>query len=74
MLNRELDFIDLLSIMSFVIGLMNLDENMTQGDKQELMQELDNKTNRLLNELKKELNYQNELLERILDDKDKKVD
>ena len=71
--NRELDFIDLLSIMSFVIGLMNLDENLTQGDKQELMQELDNKTNRLLTELRKELNYQNEILERLLHDKDKEV-
>ena len=72
-MNRELDFIDLLSIMSFVIGIMNLDENVTQSDKQELMKELDNKTNKLLTELKKELNYQNELLERILNDKDKKI-
>ena len=64
--NSQLDFIDLLSIMSFVIGLMNLDENMTQGDKQELMTELDHKTNNLLKELKKELNYQNMLLESIL--------
>lgn len=73
MLNRELDLIDLLSIMSFVIGLMNYEENLTQSDKQELMNELDRKTSRLLNELKKELNYQNELLERILNDKDKKI-
>ena len=64
--NSQLDFIDLLSIMSFVIGLMNLDENLTQGDKQELMTELDHKTNNLLKELKKELNYQNMLLESIL--------
>lgn len=73
MLNRELDFIDLLSIMSFIVGLMNLDENLTQGDKQELMTALDTKTNNLLRELKKELDYQNSLLERILDDKDKKT-
>lgn len=66
MLNRELDFIDILSIMSFVVGLMNLDENLTQGDKQELMTELDNKTNNLLKELRKELKYQNDLLDNIL--------
>lgn len=73
MLNRELDFIDLLSIMSFVIGLMNYEENLTQSDKQDLMHELDSKMTGLLKELKKELNYQNQLLERILYDKDKKV-
>jgi len=72
-MNRELDFIDLLSIMSFVVGLMNLDENLTQGDKQELMQELDNKTNKILDELRRELSYQNELLERFIYDKDKKI-
>lgn len=34
--NNQLGFLDLLSIASFCIGLMNLDENITQGDMQDL--------------------------------------
>lgn len=30
--NRQLDFIDILSILSFVIGLENLEMNITQND------------------------------------------
>lgn len=67
-MNRQLTFLDVLEIVSFVIGLMNLEENLTQGDKQELMEELDNKTNKILSEIKKELNYQNKLLERLVYD------
>ena len=35
---NQLSFLDLINIASFCIGLMNLDENLTQGDKQDLMQ------------------------------------
>ena len=35
-MNKQLDFLDILSIASFVIGLENLQENITQGDMQEL--------------------------------------
>ena len=33
---NQLSFIDLLSIASFAISLENLEENMTQSDKQDL--------------------------------------
>ena len=33
---RQLEFLDALNIASFCIGLMNLDQNLTQNDKQEL--------------------------------------
>lgn len=61
-MNSQLEFLDILAIASFVIGLENLEENLTQGDKQELMSELDTKTERVLKEIKKELQYQNILL------------
>ena len=64
-MNKQLDFIDLISLMSFVIGLQNLEENLTQGDKQELMQTVDEKTERVLREVKKELEYQNKILNYI---------
>ena len=73
MLNRELDIIDLLSIMDFIVGVMNYQENLTQTDKQELIQLLDKKTVTIIDEIKKELNYQNTLLERVLNDKDKEI-
>ena len=37
--NGEFTFLDILAILSFIIGAMNLDENLTQGDKQDLLQE-----------------------------------
>lgn len=64
--NGQLDFIDVLSVASFCIGLMNLDENMTQGDKQELMEELSNKADLLLTEIHKHLEQQDIKLSMIL--------
>ena len=63
---NELDFIDLLSIASFVIGLMNLEENLTQGDKQELQEDLSNKAELLLNEIHGHLEEQDRKLDELL--------
>ena len=59
-LNNELSFIDLLSIMSFVIGLMNLDINITQKD-------VDNQTQTILNELHGHLEIQDNKLDSIIE-------
>ena len=64
--NGQLDFLDLISIMSFVIALMNLDENVTQGDKQELQEDLANKADLLLNEIHGHLESQDIKLDIIL--------
>ena len=50
-INRQLDLLDLMNIASFCIGLMNLNEDVTQGDKQDLMQELNTKSDFLLTEM-----------------------
>lgn len=63
--NGQLTFIDLLSMLSFLIGLMNLEENLTQGDKQDLMTELDKKTSALLTEIHNHLTDQDDRLTRI---------
>lgn len=64
---NTLDFIDILSIASFVIGLMNLDENLTQGDKQDLQQELADKAENILKEIHKHLEEQDRKIDRIIE-------
>lgn len=41
----QFDFIDLLSLMSFYIGLLNLDMNITQNDIQQQTAEIDTRIN-----------------------------
>lgn len=65
--NGQWTFIDLLSILSFLIGVMNLDENVTQGDKQDLMQELSNKSDILLQEIHGHLAAQDAKIDQILE-------
>ena len=64
--NGQLTFIDLLSMMSFLIGLMNLEENLTQGDKQDLMTEFDTKASALLSEIHNHLADQDRKLTEII--------
>lgn len=57
------DFID---TVSFIIGLANYRENLTQNDKAEIMDKLDKQTNDILLDVKLELSKQNEMLTEIL--------
>ena len=66
LLNQQLDFIDLLSIASFVVGVMNLQENLTQGDKQDLQKDFSNKADSLLKEIHAHLEMQDNKLNEIL--------
>lgn len=60
------DFIDTIALISFVVGILNYGENLSQSDKDDLMQSLDEKTNSLLTTLESDLEYQNDLLNKIL--------
>jgi hypothetical protein len=64
--NGEFTFLDTISLTSFLIGLMNLEENLTQGDKQELMEELSKKADLLLSEIHSHLEAQDEKIDEIL--------
>ena len=64
--NGQLTFLDYISLMSFFIGLMNLDENLSQGDKQDILSELSNKADILLREIHAHLQRQDEKLDMIL--------
>jgi len=57
--NEQLSFIDWLSVMSFCIGVMNLDLNVSAED-------IDNQTQTLLNEIHGHLKDQDRKLDNII--------
>ena len=64
--NGEFTFLDNIAIVSFIVGLLNLNENLTQGDKQDLMDELSKKSDDLLTEIHSHLQEQDAKLDSIL--------
>lgn len=65
--NGEFTFLDTLNIMSFLIGMMNYGENLTQGDKQELQESLSQKAELLLKEIHGHLKDQDKKIDKILE-------
>ena len=61
------DFLDAVSLVSFIIGIANYNENLSQSDKDDMMHALDEKSNNMLEKLEADLEEQNELLRQILD-------
>ena len=61
------DFMDAIAIVSFLVGLANYQENLTQTDKDEMMQRLDTRMNAVLDRLEKDLEEQNKMLTEIID-------
>ena len=53
--NGQLNFIDLLSVMSFYIGLLNLDMNITQNDIAEQTADIDKRVNEHLHDVLDEI-------------------
>lgn len=60
------NFIDTLSVMSFVIGLMNYDENLSQSDKDDMIHQMNVKMQELLERLEDDLEEQNKMLREII--------
>lgn len=61
------DFMDAVALVSFIIGVANYNENLSQSDKDDMMHALDEKANVMLERLEADLEEQNELLRQILD-------
>lgn len=61
------DFIDALSVVSFMVGIANYDENLSQSDKDDLMKSLDEKTNAMIQHLEIRIEEQNAILREILE-------
>lgn len=64
--NNNNNLMDALSVLSFMIGLANYQENLTQSDKDDMMKSLDEATNAMLEKLEIYINEQNEMLREIL--------
>lgn len=60
------DMLDAITILSFMIGIANYGENLSQNDKDDMMQALDRKTNDMIERLEKDLEEQNKMLKEIL--------
>lgn len=70
--NGEITFLDLLAVMSFAIGLANYGENLTQSDKQELMEEVNQGVKTALHDIHEHLSVQDtkiNLLLRLVEEK-----
>lgn len=63
---QQLSLLDLLNIASFIIGLQNLEENLTQGDKQDLQKDFTEKTNLLLDEIHRHLKEQDLKIDTVI--------
>ena len=61
------DFLDAVALVSFIIGIANYNENLSQSDKDDMMHALDEKANVMLERLEADLEEQNKLLRQILD-------
>lgn len=61
------NMLDALSVVSFLIGIANYNENLSQSDKDDLMAKLDDQTNSILGRLENEVKKQNEMLEYIIE-------
>lgn len=64
--NGEFTFLDIISIISFCVGLRNLDLNIAQEDLDNQTQELDRKLREVVDDIHKHLKRQDKLLEELL--------
>ena len=60
------NFIDLVNIAGFLFGIMNLQENLTQGDKQDILDNLNKEYTLLLNNIHQHLQEQDKKIDKIL--------
>ena len=60
------DFMDVIQIVSFIVGVQNYRENLTQNDKDDIMNHLDQQTKEILMSVRSELERQNAMLDEIL--------
>ena len=64
-MNDGLDFLDIITLLSFVISVENLEQNLSQNDKQDLQNDLSEKAEKILSEIHTHLEKQDKLLNQI---------
>ena len=65
--NGQFTFLDSITLISFIIGIMNYEENLTQSDKQDLQDQLNSKIDLLLKEIHTHLKQQDEKIDKIME-------
>lgn len=69
--NKQLDFLDILNILSFVIGLQNLELNIDQNDMDDQTRTInkaaDELVNKALTEIHQHLEMQDNKIDKILE-------
>ena len=63
--NNELTFLDIITLLGFIVSLENLDQNLSQNDKQDLQNDLSEKADKILTEIHSHLEAQDKKLEII---------
>ena len=66
--NGEFTFLDTINLTSFLVGMLNFNENLTQGDKQDLLEAFSQKADNLLKEIHSHLQEQDEKIDIILEE------
>lgn len=65
--NGQLTFLDTIAFISFIVGILNFEENLTQSDKQDLLEEFNDKASYLLTEIHTHLEEQDHKLDKIIE-------
>ena len=65
------DFLDAISVVSFMISIMNYNENLSQSDKDDIIQEFSARAEAMLQQLEDDLEEQNCMLREIIKRLDK---
>lgn len=60
------DLLNAIALLSFIVGVANYNENLTQSDKDDIMRSLDQQTKDILIKVNESLEKQNEMLKKIL--------
>ena len=62
------NYIDAVNLAGFILGIMNYQENLTQNDKQEIIEEFNNKLKFVLEKTNNHLKEQDRKLDLILEE------
>ena len=65
---NEMSFIDLVSLISFCVGLQNLDLNISQENLDNQTQELDKRLRSVVDDIHQHLEMQDKKIEQILEE------
>lgn len=61
------NFLAAIEIISFIVDILNYQENLTQNDKDDIMNRLDQQTKDILEQIQAALDEQNTMLQEILE-------